>query len=295
MNDLDILSTFYWRTSRISLKTYLILKESLLQNGWKNFLKGIANPHLQEKYSSYQQWVEIGKRELSWIYENQFKFVNLENMNYPVGLLTMPYPPLILIYKGEEIWLKGEALSVVGSRRSTVYAEQWLDYELISFLKQAQHIYLVSGGAKGIDQRAHKSALRVKVPTLCLLPSGLRKPYPGDIRPLLQSIVEHQGTIMSQFSPFSEIYKSHFYFRNELLVFFSKMVFIVEASLKSGSMMTAKLAIDNHREIIVLPTSPQLPNSSGVLKLMAEGAPFVRNAEELSAFWGPSSFNLKLV
>lgn len=282
--DILILSTLYWRPVSLTIAEFQHLANLLKSVGIGHLEKNIEDDMLREKISSCPRWVERGTEEINWLLGNGAKVTYLGHSHYPSQFYTMRCPPLIVTYRGQEVWKKRDSLAIVGSRNPSQETIEWINFEVPAFLKD-KDLNIVSGGARGVDQAAHRVSLRSEAPTICFLPSGLRRPYPPNFFSYLSKIVEAGGCIISQFSPFSNIYKSHFFYRNELIVKISNLIFIAEAAQKSGSMLTAKLAIRDHKSIVTLPCSPVAKGGRGNLSLIYDGAQMLRDSDDLSTAW----------
>jgi DNA processing protein len=182
-------------------------------------------------------------------------------------LAALPYPVAL--------WVRGTlppergVLAIVGSRQARrdglERARRWAR-ELTS-----AGLAVLSGLARGIDAAAHAGALEAG-PTWGVLGSGLLHPYPGEHRPLMDRMVAAGGGVLTPFPPEAEPLKWHFPRRNLLLVAWSLGVLVVEATVKSGSLVTAKLALDHGKELWVCPGAPENPLAAGPNRLLREGS-----------------------
>ena len=289
MDEIDLLHTLKWRGIDLTLTEFYELKQLVKAVGIHNIIKESRSLSLKERVLENKKWLEQGQREWEWLLKYGAKVTLLGDSNYPNSFYNLKHPPLMLTYFGEPTWLTSPVMAVVGSRRPNTLSETWLLEEFTNFLRKTP-LAVVSGGAMGIDQLAHSMALRLQRPTICFLPSGLRKPYPQNIKRWFDPIVEGCGAIVSQFSPFAEIYKSNFYFRNALIVQLAQCVFVVEAQARSGSMLTAQLALRINKELVTLPCAPAQNFGRGNLNLIFDGAHWVRDAQDLESLWSQLSF-----
>jgi DNA processing protein len=148
---------------------------------------------------------------------------------------------------------------------------------------------VISGLARGIDAAAHLGAMEIG-PTWGILGSGLRNPYPRENIPLMDRIVKSGGGVITCFPPDAKPLKWHFPKRNLLMAAWTKGVVVVEARAKSGSLITAKLALDMGKDVWAVPGSPEDPFSEGTNAILREGAArFTRDAkdvlEDLASFF----------
>ncbi|MGD9054737.1 MAG: DNA-processing protein DprA [Desulfobacterales bacterium] len=227
------------------------------------------------------QWI---KAELDQIHQKGFSVITLTDGSYPSLLREIPDPPPILYISGS---LAGsdKNVAVVGSRNATAYgisATQNLCADLAAF-----DITIVSGMALGIDTAAHQGALAGRGKTVAVLGSGLNIIYPAENRKLFKRISE-QGAVISEFSLDTKPESHNFPIRNRIISGMSMGTIVVEASRKSGSLITARLAAEQNREVFAVPGSIHSFKSTGTHTLIKQGAKLVENAqdvlEELTAF-----------
>lgn len=193
-------------------------------------------------------------------------------------------PPRGLFVWGDVGILATDLLAVVGSRAPSAPTTSWLESELADFLKLNPDVNLISGGARGVDQCAHRAALRRGRPTVVFLPCGFQKFYPPELERWSDAILAAGGCFISEYAPDVAMWKSYFGERNRLISAFSRGVLIVEARRRSGTLLTARAAADQARAVFVVPGPPFDPQFAGSLDLLAEGATMVRDAQELSVF-----------
>lgn len=204
---------------------------------------------------------------------------------YPDAFLQLETPPLFISVLGPSTLLSAEQrLAIVGSRNLSARVEEWMSMYLPSLYEGTSTPVIVSGGARGADQAAHLAAVRAKKPTICFLPSGLGVVYPPSLSTWVQPILETGGCIVSQFAPNSLAKRHHFERRNELIVALGHGVFVVEASRRSGSMMTARIAMNSGREIAVIPSFPGDAIGTGSLDLVRAGVEVICDGTDLIAF-----------
>ncbi|MCC6323898.1 DNA-protecting protein DprA [Candidatus Nomurabacteria bacterium] len=207
--------------------------------------------------------------------------VKLTIEEFPKALLEIPQPPTQLFIRGKMPPSDYVYLSVVGSRNFTTYGREICE-KLILGLK-GYPIVVVSGLALGIDTIAHRAALKAGLITMSMPGSGLDNSalYPRSNIKLAQEIVDAGGCLVSEFRPDE---KSHIYFfpqRNRLMAGISKAVLIIEAQDKSGTLITARMAVDYNRDVLVVPGSVFSDNSKGTNNLIRQGATPVSTSTEL--------------
>jgi DNA processing protein len=200
--------------------------------------------------------------------------------DYPETFYRLEKPPLFLSMIGEPCWVGRSCLSVVGSREASRRAIEWMEQHLLAVVQKKKTI-LVSGGARGIDQKAHALSLRAGQSTIAFLPAGISEIYPADFASWLPDILACKGAVISEFAPHAKMRKYHFERRNRLIAALGRVTFVVEARRQSGSIMTARLARDADKTVCVLPSFPGDPGSAGSLDLLFDGAFPIRDAQDL--------------
>lgn len=209
-----------------------------------------------------------------------FQFVCFGEDLYPTEFYYMEDPPLTFTFLGAPAWLLERSLAVVGSREPREESLQWMENELGLFL-ETERVHIVSGGARGVDQKAHALALRKDLPTTVILPSGLGAIYPSSLEDWKPSVLAAGGCFMSEYSFAQPMQKHLFPHRNRLIAALGRMILIVEARRRSGSMISAQLAAQLGKPVLVVPGHPSDKNYSGGLDLLADGGTLVRDAQDL--------------
>lgn len=212
-------------------------------------------------------------------------------MLYPIGQLRVSeFPGLLheIPDKPKRLYVRGTLppknttyLCVVGSRRTTAYGQR-MAHQLIAGLARSP-VAIVSGMAMGIDSEAHKAALDVGLPTVAVLPSGLddRVLYPSVNRPLAKRILALGSALLSENEPEFVAMLHSFPERNRICAGISKATLIVEAGEKSGTLITARLALDYNREVMGIPHELGRETGMGVNRLLREGATLVRDSDDI--------------
>lgn len=220
----------------------------------------------------------------AWEKEKHYTLLTPLCEDYPASLLQMRSPPLMLFVLGHLSWQNNFNLAVVGRREPKTYTHQWMDSEFFKFVKPLSNINIISGGARGIDQKAHLCAITLKKPTTVVLPSGLEQIYPTTLNQFKDNILENKGCFISTYLPETPMYKKHFHDRNELIAALSSALFIVEAQVRSGTYKTALYGIELHKPMGVLPSFPTDINYSGSMQLLYDGAHLIRDHKDLHCF-----------
>jgi DNA processing protein len=198
----------------------------------------------------------------------------------PADLEAIDAPPLALTYRGRlELLAASRArAAVVGTRTPTPYGAR--QAERFGGELASSGVVVVSGFARGVDRAAHRAALAAGGDTIAVLGSGLRKPYPSDVPELLAAI-EERGLVLSEMPIDTPASRGSFPRRNRILSGLSRSVVVIEAGLASGSLLTARWAADQGREVCALPGRVDSPMSAGCHELLREGARLVESPKEL--------------
>lgn len=206
-------------------------------------------------------------------------FITFEDRRYPEKLKNSFSPPPVLFYAGNPDILDEEnSLAVVGSRKATQYGLKLAE----SFSRKLSDagICVTSGMAVGIDGAAHRGSLQSTGKTIAVLGSGIDVIYPKSNRELFFSIVR-RGCVVSEFLPGTPPMKQNFPRRNRIIVGLSKAVLIVEAARKSGSLITARLALENGRDVFAIPGDIDKRSSEGTNWLIQNGAKLISSVEDI--------------
>jgi DNA processing protein len=220
---------------------------------------------------------DAGKAEIEAAGRDGIRIVTLSDPAYPGLLREIPDPPPVLYVRGELGGLD-RANAVVGSRNATPYG---LDTTHALCAELAAHRFtVVSGMAVGIDAAAHQGALAGGGRTVAVLGSGLAKIYPPQHRRLSERIAA-RGAVVSEFPIDADPEAHHFPVRNRVISGMSLGTVVVEATRNSGSLITARLAAEQNREVFAVPGSVQSFKSTGTHTLIKEGAKLVENVRDI--------------
>lgn len=218
-------------------------------------------------------------RELDLIKKNNIQIVTIFDENYPSTLKQIYDPPMLLYIKGSIIPEDILAVAVVGSRRASYYG--LAAAEKLSTDLAAKGITVVSGLARGIDSAAHRGALKAKGRTMAVLGSGLGVVYPPENKKLFEAIADNSGAIVSEF-PYETIPdRKNFPMRNRVISGLSLGVVVVEAAQRSGSLITANVALEQGRDVFSVPGKIDSFNSNGTNNLIKQGAKLVQTADDI--------------
>ncbi len=195
----------------------------------------------------------------------------IKKITPPRQLREVYDPPNGLYYKGKTGCLSKTCISIVGTRKYTDYGE-FMTRNIIEELAVLD-IAIVSGLAKGIDTIAHEAALKNNIPTIAVLGSGLENIYPKQNERLAHEITRN-GLLLSEYEPETEPIHYNFPQRNRIISGLSVATIVIEAPEKSGALITARFALEQGREIFVVPGDVDRLNSKGILNLLQRGGAY---------------------
>lgn len=218
------------------------------------------------------------ERDLEWLSQDGHHLIPFDDERYPALLSQIPVAPAALFAAGNIDALWQPQLAIVGSRNPT--AGGIANARDFAGTIARQGFTITSGLAAGIDAAAHQAALDAGAQTVAVLGSGVDTIYPARNRSLAAQ-VRNNGVLVSEFPPGTEARKEHFPSRNRIISGLSLGVLVVEAALNSGSLITARLAAEQGREVFALPGSIHNPLSKGCHRLIREGARLVETDGEI--------------
>lgn len=215
---------------------------------------------------------------LEWSDAVEQHIVTLADPEYPQSLLEIPDPPALIYVRGRLDLLNRPALSIVGSRNATPQGIQNAERFAAAFVDAG--LTVASGLALGIDGAAHRGALAANGNTVAFIGTGIDRIYPARNRDLALEIGA-RGAIISEFPLATPVSAANFPRRNRLISGFSRGVLVIEAAVESGSLITARLAAEQGREVFAIPGSIHSPQSRGCHKLIKQGAKLVETAQDV--------------
>ncbi|VAW92670.1 Rossmann fold nucleotide-binding protein Smf possibly involved in DNA uptake [hydrothermal vent metagenome] len=230
------------------------------------------------EYLLAPDWQQVEK-DCVWLEANQASVLTLADEAYPTLLKEIADPPPLLFLLGDKSLLLSEQIAMVGSRNPTPMGLQTAE----DFAKSLAEVgwTMTSGLALGIDTACHQGALAAQNGrTIAVIGTGIDRVYPARNRDLAHQIAQ-KGVIISEFPLGSAPVPGNFPRRNRIISGMSRGVFVVEAALRSGSLITAKQALEQGREVFALPGSIHNPLSRGCHSLIRQGAKLVETAEHI--------------
>jgi DNA processing protein len=206
----------------------------------------------------------------------------LDDGGYPYLLREISDPPITLYVKGDwQACFDAHCVAVIGSRKCSTYGEN--ASEMISRDLGRQGLCIVSGLARGIDTAAHRGAIQAGGRTIAVLGTGIDAVYPKENAKLVEEIIGSGGAVVTQFPLGTPPLKDNFPYRNRIISGLSLGVLIVEASERSGSLITARLAMEQDREVMAVPGNITSRNSFGTNFLIKSGAKLVQQWQDVVA------------
>lgn len=215
-----------------------------------------------------------------WLQEkrNTQKSISFFSERYPESLKNIAQPPLALFYEGNIDFLEYPSIAMVGARLATPYASQVL-YQFIPKLV-LENLVIVSGLAKGVDRLSHELAILAGGKTIGVIGCGLDRCYPKEVSNLFQEMKQKQ-LVLSEYPLGTPIKKHHFPMRNRIIAGLTQGTCVIEAKERSGSLITAQLALDNGKEVFAIPGEILSGQSSGCHRLIQDGAKCVYRMEDI--------------
>ena len=222
--------------------------------------------------------------ELAWLAAPKHHLLTWFDSDYPLLLRQIPDPPVTLYIMGERALLSSAQLAIVGSRNPSHAGRE----NAQAFAKSLANagLTITSGLALGVDGAAHRGALDAGGKTIAVAGTGLDRVYPPRHRELAHQIVEH-GALISEFPLGTPPKPENFPIRNRLISGLSLGTLVVEAALTSGSLITARLAAEQGREVFAIPGSIHAPQARGCHALIRQGAKLVETAQDVLEELGP--------
>lgn len=236
--------------------------------------------HLPEQVKCYcknPDWEQV-ENDLAWLQESHRHFIPISSDHYPKLLRNIPDPPIGLFAQGDIDILNLPQIAIVGSRNPSASGLETAK-AFASFLGQSG-LAITSGMAMGIDGAAHSGALSAGAPTIAVAGTGLDRVYPAQHQTLAHEIA-NTGCLVSEYPPGTPAIPGNFPKRNRIISGLSIGTLVVEAALRSGSLITARLALEQGREIFAIPGSIHNPLARGCHNLIRQGAKLVETAEDI--------------
>lgn len=214
----------------------------------------------------------------AWAEQSGNRVLTLADADYPKALLEIPDPPLMLYAKGRIDLLSAQSLAVVGSRNATTQGV--INAEKFSEAISEAGFTVVSGMALGIDTAAHRGGLRGAGSTVAVIGTGADIVYPARNRDLAH-LIANGGCIVSEYALGTPALAANFPRRNRIISGLARGVLVIEAAAQSGSLITARMAAEQGRDVFAIPGSIHSPLSKGCHLLIRQGAKLVESAQDI--------------
>jgi DNA processing protein len=227
-----------------------------------------------------QEVARAAERALAWLERPGHALVTLADAEYPKLLLEIADPPPVLYCRGRLELLARPALAIVGSRNASAQGKR--DAESFARTFSAAGLTIVSGLAQGVDAAAHRGALEAEGSTIAVLGTGADLVYPRANAALAEAIAE-RGLLVSEFALGTPALAHNFPRRNRVISALARGCLVIEAALASGSLITARAAAEQGREVFAVPGSIHSPLAKGCHALIKAGAKLAESAEDVLA------------
>lgn len=260
------------------LKAYFGSAKRIWKVSSKELLTAGLDPKLVSKFVKFRQGFDLTSYFLR-LRENRIECQTLVDKNYPENLKKIDNPPFVLYVKGKIKSQDELAIGVVGTRKMSSYGREATE-RLVSDLVAAG-LTIISGLARGVDTVAHQTALKAGGRTIAVLGSGLDKIYPPENKNLVEEIIDGHGAVVSEFPLGLQPVPGNFPARNRIIAGLSLGTVVIEGTQDSGSLISARCAAEQGREVFAVPGPITSPNSAGPAVLIKMGAKLVWDVSDI--------------
>lgn len=219
------------------------------------------------------------ENHILYMQRNNIDIISIEDEEYPNLLKQIYDPPISLYIKGNKDILNYPSMAIVGCREASDYGKKAAKY--FAYNLANQNINIISGLAKGVDSYAHIGTLSTCGKTVAVVGNGLDTVYPTENKYLFERILENRGAIISEYPLGIKAEKMNFPARNRIISGMSKGVIVIEAKEKSGTLITVDFALEQGRDVYVVPGNINSINSVGTNELIKQGAKMVTTYKEI--------------
>ena len=246
-------------------KIYKLTKKELIETN--GIGKKIVENILKSKDEDYL------KKYILYMQKHNIDIININDENYPKILKEIYDPPISLYIKGNQNILNNTSVAIIGCRQASQYGIKVAKYFGYNLAKN--EVNVVSGLAKGIDSYAHIGSICANGKTIAVIGNGIDTIYPKENINIANKILEKGGTIISEYPLGTKPEKMNFPARNRIISGISKSVIVVEAKEKSGTLLTVDFALEQGRDVYVVPGNINSINSIGTNELLKQGAKII--------------------
>ena len=244
---------------------------------------GIHSTHLKRHEQPEQTLTTIDKIQQALL-DGKYGLLFADQPDYPAQLLEIYDPPPLLFYRGDKARLQQAQIAIVGSRKPTAHAQK-ITFDMAQYLAQAGYI-ITSGLALGVDKRAHLGALaqseaQYQGRTVGVMGTGIDVNYPNHHDKLFGQIIDQGGCIVSELLPHTQPHKHTFPRRNRLVAGLSLATIVTEATIQSGSLITARLTSEQGKQVFAIPSHIDNSNAEGCHHLIREGATLIYHPQHV--------------
>ena len=222
-----------------------------------------------------KQYVE---KHIEYMEKNHIDIISIQDKEYPKMLKEIYDPPICLYIRGNKKILNNKSIAIIGCREASNYGLSVANEFAYNLSKH--NLNIISGLARGIDSEAHLGAVRANQKTIAVVGNGLDTVYPKENIILVQNILNSGGAIISEYPLGIESKKENFPARNRIISGMSRGLLVVEAKEKSGTLITVDFALEQGRDVFVIPGNINSINSVGTNDLIKQGAKLVTSWEE---------------
>lgn len=252
--------------------------QSILSASHSDLTRAGLNDAIARELLDNEQTDSVNKC-LDWSSQTDQHILTIDSSDYPTKLKESTRPPAVLFVRGNLSALHDPQLAMVGSRSPSKYGADNA-YDFAKHLS-ASGITITSGLALGVDGQSHRGALATHSPTIAVVATGLDRVYPKQHKSLAEEILKANGAIVSEFTLGVSPKAEYFPQRNRIIAGLSLGTLVVEAALRSGSLITARYTRDLNREVFAIPTSIHNPVGKGCHDLIKQGAKLVETSEDI--------------
>ncbi|WP_058369788.1 DNA-processing protein DprA [Psychrobacter sp. ENNN9_III] len=283
-----ILALWYEVNASLSAYHKLITSFGDAQLAWHATVEawrqlGIHHTHLKRHEQPDQTLSSIDSIQQALL-EKRYSILFADQPDYPSQLLQLYDPPPLLFYRGNSARLHQAQIAIVGSRKPTAHAQK-ITFDIAQYLAQTGYV-VTSGLAMGVDKRAHLGALsqtdvELQGRTIGVMGTGIDVHYPNHHDKLFAQIIEQGGCIISELLPHTPPHKHTFPRRNRLVAGLSLATIVTEATIQSGSLITARLTSEQGKQVFAIPSHIDNSNAEGCHHLIREGATLIYHPKQV--------------